>query len=180
MPDDPVDIDAETKALLEQQPNLEQKTFEITSPSSNDYNCAAWAVGEDWHKWDPAPGPDGSILPPYYWPEGVPVLPTTDALEAAYATKGYVRCEDGSFVNGEEKIAIFGDGKGDWKHVASQTPEGRWASKMGGLADIEHDDVAAVESSLMGRVERFLARKIRQKALPPVPPRLLLPPGFES
>ena len=172
-----VDATAETIALIEQQPNLADKSFRVTSPSCRAYNCAAWAVGEDWRKWDPAPGPDGEILAPYYWPRGAPVLPTTDALEAAYATRGYSRCDNGDLVVGEEKIAIYGDGKGDWKHVASQTADGRWASKMGGLADIEHDNTAIVESVSMGRIERFLSRKIVRKGLPPAPKRLLLPPG---
>jgi hypothetical protein len=174
-----VDVAAETIALIEQQPNLEGKSFRVTSPTCRSYNCAAWAAGEDWRKWDIAIGPDGQILAPYYWPEGVPVLTSTSALEAAYATRGYSRCDDGDLVVGEEKLAIYGDGNGDWKHVARQLPNGKWTSKMGDLADIEHDDPETVESSTFGRIEGYLSRKIPRPELPPSPPILLLPPGVD-
>jgi hypothetical protein len=175
-----VDTITEMVALITQQENLADKPFRVTSPTTRKYNCAAWAAEEDWRKWDPAPGPDGKILDPYYWPEGAPVLPSTSALEAAYATRGYSRCEDGEFVAGEEKLAIYGDGSGDWKHVARQTVNGKWTSKMGDLADIEHATPQVVESYAMGRVERYMSRRIKRKMLPPGGRCLLLPPGVRA
>lgn len=182
MPGGDLNVEAERRALLDWQPNLEDQQFDITSPTCHEYNCAAWGVEEDWHKWDPtAIGLDGQILDPYYWPYGVPVLPTTKALEEAYFTRGYEPCDDGTLVAGKQKLAIYGDGKGDWKHVARQTNDGKWTSKMGDLADIEHVEVEAVEGSWIGRVESYLSRPIPRKALPPAPARrLLLPPGVQA
>jgi hypothetical protein len=176
-----VDVEAERRTLLHLQPNLQGESFEITSPTSHQYNCAAWAAGEDWRKWDPtAIGLDGKIMPPYHWPEGVPVLPTTKALEEAYSTLGYTPCDDGDFVAGMQKLAIYGDGEGDWKHVARQTSDGDWTSKMGDAADIRHKDVETVESTTIGNIESYMCRPIPRKRLPPAPVRLVLPPGVEG
>jgi hypothetical protein len=179
LPGSDLDVEAERRALIDWQPNLEDQPFDITSPTSREYNCAAWGAEETSRKWDPtAIGLDGQIMPPYYWPPGVPVFATTRALEEAYATLGYSPCDNGDAVPGVQKLVIYGE-RGEWKHVARQTASGRWTSKMGDLADIEHDDESAIEDGLwIGDVESYLSRPIPQKTLPPAPKRLVLPPGI--
>ncbi len=45
-------------------PNLERTNYEVTSEETVDYNCFAFAAGEEELRWDPV-DPDG------YWPNGV-------------------------------------------------------------------------------------------------------------
>ena len=63
------DEEAERQALLAQQPGLAEASFDITSPSTAQYNCVAWAAG-DIVVWLPAPF-GGKQLGGYYWPETV-------------------------------------------------------------------------------------------------------------
>jgi hypothetical protein len=57
---------------------------------------------------------------------------TLAAFQAAFATVGFVVCQDESAEPGFEKIAIFGDADGP-QHVARQLPTGRWTSKRASL-----------------------------------------------
>lgn len=171
-----LDVEAETAALLKRLPHLDRGSFRVTSPTCREYNCAAWAAEETSRKWDPtAVGLDGRLLPPYFWPLEVPVLPSTLALEEAYATIGYRSCADGELVRGIQKIAIYGNGKGEWFHVARQLTDGTWTSKMADWADVVHSDPAAIEGLTIGRVEAFMERRCPQRALLPATTQLLIP-----
>jgi hypothetical protein len=57
---------------------------------------------------------------------------------AAFATIGFVPCENGSLVAALEKIVIYGKANGDWTHAARQLADGSWTSKLGGREDIRH------------------------------------------
>ncbi|MEG3937913.1 hypothetical protein QT995_07085 [Microcoleus sp. S36b_A3] len=37
-------------------PNLYRTDYQITSPKSQEYNCFAWAAGEEDRWWQPIPG----------------------------------------------------------------------------------------------------------------------------
>ncbi len=52
--------------------NLYSDEYQITSPETSDYNCFAWAAGEDDRWWAPAE--------PGYWPDGVPRELTLEAF----------------------------------------------------------------------------------------------------
>ena len=71
---------------------------------------------------------------------------------------------------------IYGDDLGEVRHAARQVPNGKWASKMGDLADIEHDSPEVVEGVLYGTVQRYMFRKRKASAVVEQR-RLLLPPG---
>lgn len=104
------------------------------------------------------------------------MLPAVSAVEAVFRLLGYEPCDDGSLEAGVEKIAIYGDALGMALHVARQIQSGRWTSKMGDLADIEHDEPEDVESALYGTVRRYMARQKTPTQIRADPPRLLLPP----
>lgn len=166
----------EREALLAQQPTLAGANVDITSPSTARYNCVAWAAEDDQRNWSPAPGLDGKLLGGYYWPAAVEMLPAISAVEAVFRLLGYEPCDDGSLEPGVEKIAIYGDAIGMALHAARQTQSGRWTSKMGDLADIEHDEPEEVESTLYGTVRRYMARQKTHAQVQADRPRLLLPP----
>ena len=58
-------------------PNLERTEYQVTSEETVDYNCFAFAAGEEECRWDPV-DPDG------YWPDGVSRELTLEAFIKAY------------------------------------------------------------------------------------------------
>lgn len=133
-------------------PNLRTDGFSITSPRDATYNCIAWAAHDTERWWWPTS--------PYFWPESVPREESIDAFIRAYATIGFVPCENAVPEAGYEKVAIYADTGGVPTHAARQLPDGRWTSKLGGSEDIEHGTIRALEDSDYGRVAVTLARQL--------------------
>ena len=135
-------------------PALTRHNHRITSDASDEYNCFAWAAGETTNWWDPADG--------YYWP--LTVASNADDVQsfaAAFATKGYVVCEDGALERGIEKIAIYVHATDGPTHAALQLPNGKWTSKLGVWEDIEHDSEHDLEGALpnsYGEVHTYMQR----------------------
>ena len=102
----------------------------ITSNATHDYNCIAWAAGDDKKWWDP----DGD----FYWPENVPREHTISAYASLFSTLGFKLCENDFLEHGFHKIAIFENASGA-SHVARQLPDGSWTSKLGSQVDIQHN-----------------------------------------
>jgi hypothetical protein len=111
-------------------PNL--KTYRVTSPSSEKYNCIAWAAGDAMRWWWPEEG-EG-----IHWPAGIPWEETLSAFSALFAGLGYSPCLHADFEDGFEKIALFADADGYPTHAARQLPGGPWTSKLGRAEDLEH------------------------------------------
>jgi hypothetical protein len=108
--------------------NLTDESFDIKSQQTESHNCIAYAAGVENIPWDPFPG-----LPYTDWPKGAPENRQLDSLIQAYKTLGFEICENESFEDGIEKIALYGDEKnGEYTHAARQK-NGRWASKIGEL-----------------------------------------------
>jgi hypothetical protein len=152
-----------TAADLEAEfPNLRVTGYTITSPVDPTYNCIAWAAGDDEAFWWPVPGLTGAgYLGGYYWPQGVPVATTMEAFELAFKRQGYRACPDGELEPGFEKIVIYADTAGKPTHASRQLPDGRWASKLGKLEDIEHQAVEGLSGSNYGEAHLYMRRKIR-------------------
>jgi len=133
-------------------PSLPGKWIE-TSPPTTDYNCFAFAVGDETRWWDPLP--PGS----YYWPPNVPRGYQLEHFQRAFETEGFRRCADGNLVEGIEKIAIFINAYGGVEHAARQEPNGKWKSKIGGFEDISHDDLDALSGGDYGDPRCFMERE---------------------
>ena len=73
-------------------PNLTNQNHAITSAHRNVYNCIAWVVGDTVNWWWPI-GRKGIA----YWPPGIPREATIDAFNQAFATRGFVPCDNGTF-----------------------------------------------------------------------------------
>lgn len=138
-------------------PGLRDAGYEVTSQAQPDYNCVAWAAGDDVRWWEPdKPGF-------YYWPEDVPQEYTPEAYAEAFRRLGYEKCQDARPQKGWEKVAIFATEDGLPAHAARQLPDGRWASKLGKREDIVHSALEHVSGQFYGRPVIVLRRR-RQKA----------------
>ena len=147
-------MDSSNEPTLERLfPNLASTSYEITSPATRQYNCAAWAAGYDNVPWD------HSAVPYTYWPRRVPRDGSTGSLVAAFATIGYVKCVNGDPEEGFEKIAVYGKSNDDWTHVARQLRDGSWTSKLGGREDIRHKSPQDLVCKDYGQVVCYLMRR---------------------
>ena len=133
-------------------PNLLSKGYQVTSSATTDYNCIAWAAGDDTRWW----WPDGFGFG--YWPPQSQRAETLDAFISAYSVIGYEPCADGLLEAGYDKIAIYIDERGKPTHAARQLPHGAWTSKLGEGEDIEHTVPEGVAGEIYGTVGQFLRR----------------------
>lgn len=136
-------------------PLLKPGNFRITSDPTVEYNCIAWAAGDDTKWW----WPDDEMQS--FWPDGVARQETLAAFAMAYATLGYAPCDDNGLEKGYEKIALYAiDGMPT--HAARQLRTGRWTSKLGAEEDIEHE-LGAIEGSKYGYVALYLKRVVQMR-----------------
>jgi hypothetical protein len=133
-------------------PRLTPQNHRVTSPETIDYNCIAWSAGDVDHWWWP-----GS-----YWPiETPPGAWGIEVLQQAFTALGYVDCGnlDCSLETGFEKVALYAS-HFFFTHAARQLPSGKWTSKLGALADIEHDTPEDVAGSDYGDVVALMKRPL--------------------
>jgi hypothetical protein len=124
-----------------------------SSERTDQYNCAAFAAGDETQKWDP--------FPPglYFWPPNVPRDYSASVFVLAYSTIGYAVCADDSVDPRYEKIALYTNAHGGVLHVARQLPDGRWTSKLGDEEDIIHAAPQSLASQEYGQPTVFLRRE---------------------
>jgi hypothetical protein len=135
-------------------PALQGGKYKVTSPSSRDDNCTAWAAGDNSRWWWPDPDPQSEAV---YWPEGVDRLETLAAFVAAFATLGYAPCPGETVEPGFDEVALFANASGVPTHAARQLTTGLWTSKLGMLEDIEHA-LYDISGALYGTPVVFLTR----------------------
>ncbi len=120
----------------------------------NGYNCIAWAAGKTDKWWWPVK------VPGAFWP--IPIDPidalTIENFVRAFETEGFLKCRDGRFENGFEKIAIYVDGSNEPTHAARSLPSGVWTSKLGKGEDIEHAALDVLQGRAYGAAMAFLKR----------------------
>lgn len=138
----------ELAQLLQAFPKLTCSAFDFTSPCETQYNCIAWAAGDDKQWWEPAPN--------RFWPAGAPFNFTIAAYLSAFATCGYSTCSNGNLEDSVEKVALFAK-NGLPTHASRQLPNGEWTSKLGKAWDITHSTYS-LEGPAYGTVVAFLCR----------------------
>ncbi len=131
-------------------PQLAHTGCRIVSACSREYNCIAWAAGEQDRWWWPDANDIG------YWPADVPREETIDAFIRAYQTLGFASCDDATLEPGSEKVAIYALA-GKPIHAARQLSNGRWTSKLGNCEDIEHT-LDGLTGSTYGSVVQIMRR----------------------
>jgi hypothetical protein len=147
-------------------PQLADADYEVTSEETIDakavdYNCIAYAAGDMSRKWDCPVIP----IPGYYWPPNARRGDDIGALISAFQAIGYEVCSEQEPEDGYEKVALFADDGGLWRHAAKQIEGGQWSSKLGRWEDIRHADVDAVWCEEYGKAACYMRRKV---AVPPV------------
>jgi len=133
-------------------PALRDSPFQVTSPRDRRYNCIAWAAGTATEWWWPD-GHGGA-----HWPADAPRVQTIEAFRLAFATLGYVPCDDERVEAGYEKVALFALNNTP-KHAARQLSSGRWTSKLGPMEDIEHE-LHDLTGLVYGSVVLFMKRRL--------------------
>jgi hypothetical protein len=138
-------------------PRLSERGFKITSPKDTGYNCIAWAAGDNRRWWQP--GIIGQSLGLYYWPTLTDDT-TLEVYEEAFASLGYVRCDNTDLEPGFEKIILYVDAHRSPTHAARQLSDGTWTSKLGKIEDICHLAPEGVCGKSYGEMEVIMRRSI--------------------
>lgn len=142
------------ESLRREFPGLQLFHFQVTSPSTRQYNCIAWAAGRDDKWWWPIGA---------YWPGQVRTDESPKAFIEAFSRFGYSPCENDSFEAEFEKVAIYAGSNGLVTHMARQLPDGRWTSKLGEGVDIAHM-LDGICGERYGEVAKILRRPSKQGA----------------
>ena len=132
-------------------PNLALTEYTVTSPKSQEYNCFAWAAGDQERWWQP------TLEDQFYWVQGLPMEETLSAYIQAYQTLGFMICDSAELEAEFEKIALYVDDGGIPVHAAKQLSTGKWSSKLGSLEDIEHE-LEGLTGERYGNVGQILRR----------------------
>ena len=128
-------------ALYDRLPQLAASPHTITSEPTDRYNCVAWVFRDFSHYY--APG--------LYWPADQPPPAGDDDLEdyvSLFSSRGYTECTTSELEPGFLKIAIYAKGQ-TFHHVAKQLPDGGWSSKLGEAHDLLHQELGALEGSIV-------------------------------
>lgn len=129
---------------------LKDEQYLVTSDSTDEYNCIAWAANDTERWWWPHPDA--------YWPTNLPRVETLENFIRAFQTFGYERCEGGVLEAGYTKVAIYLNAQGRPTHMARQLPPGKWTSKLGEAWDIEHQTVQGIEGNAYGQIGQYLKK----------------------
>lgn len=133
-------------------PYLKQTGYKLTSPASIDYNCFAWAAGDNKRCWDPFS---------YYWPGGLPREHSLATFIKLYESLGYEVCSNHQLETGYEKIALYVDDQGLPSHAAKQLRSGLWSSKLGQNKDIQHK-LDGLMGTVYGKVAKILKKALKK------------------
>lgn len=148
----------EKKLLINYFPHLkDDDLFEVTSPQTRDYNCISWAMNVS-NRWTWPPMSNAIIEDDEYWPDDIENTVSLVAFIRLFAKEGFIVCENDSYEDGYEKIALYSKG-GYCTHAARQLPNGNWTSKLGPLNDIIHRNLKSLEGEFYGRVACCMKRK---------------------
>lgn len=135
-------------------PHLARLGWRQTSNRAN-YNCIAFAAGDERRWWWPGNHPPNSIN---YWPVTGATEATLANFYTAFATRGYSPCPDGTLEIGYEKVAFYAL-NGKITHAAKQQQDGTWKSKLGKSEDISHT-LEGLVGPAYGEVTAFAERPL--------------------
>lgn len=139
-------------SLKSEFPSLRANNHKITSPTTEEYNCIAWAAGENERWWWP------STSPFTYWPVGFPLTSTVENFIATFGSLGYKVCENETLEPTYEKVALYANESGMPTYMARQVENGSWTSKLGSNHDIEHFTLDVISGHTYGVVVKILRR----------------------
>lgn len=135
-------------------PNLNSANHTQKSPYDGSYNCVAWAADRNNVIWWPRED--------HVWPIENKCGETVEAIIELFEWIGYCVCENHDFERGYIKIAIYAKferTKVVPTHVAKQTIQGHWTSKLGMSIDIIHEKAENLTGPTYGKPVVFMKKK---------------------
>lgn len=143
------------KADIEQDfPSLVGKNYDLSDEDFN-YNCLAYAVGDQKNWWEPPKGGGR------YWPPGFDDDLRVGTVESIIRVFGFTVETKLNRTPKTESVAIYSDGS-EWTHFA-KFAGGHWSCKLGEGHDVSRVNLADLEGTLYGRVVKILSRPRRRK-----------------
>lgn len=132
--------------------------FKITSDSTFEYNCIAWAaVRSDVFWW---PDPRIPYIDGVEWPFGLPLNTSLSNFVTLYNHLGFQVCSTWKFEHRLQKIAIYiNPATSEVTHAARQNFDGVWTSKLGPNHDISHINPQSLEGVEYGQVSTIMSRE---------------------
>jgi hypothetical protein len=130
-------------------PGLAGKQYDLSDEDFN-YNCLAFALGDETHWWEPPKQPG------QYWPPGFPDDTTISTVEAIIRCHGFTIELNAALTPQADAIAIYGIGN-EWTHFAKFTA-GKWHSKLGEGHDVVGFALDDLEIPMYGNVIKILRR----------------------
>ena len=134
-------------------PNLTPENHAVASPRTDEYNCIAFAAGNQKSLVVARSGRSVVLAAEAAREESVA------AFRRAFSSLGYEPVRRLEPEPGYEKVAIYAIG-GTPTHAARQLPNGRWASKLGELEDIEHATLDVLVGTVYGDVAIIVRRGV--------------------
>jgi hypothetical protein len=153
------------KELPKKFPKLKEVPFsvaDVTSKQTLAYNCAAYAFKDETKQWWPIDPKKAGRR--YHWPEGLPRNNSVEDFFLAFELEGFEKCDTGEHEEGYEKIAIYVDESNIPQHLARDTGDGRWQSKLGDLQDIHQHTLEAIETADYGKAKYFMRKRLKVEA----------------
>lgn len=149
--------------IIKSFPGLEHDAdFKITSRSTTDYNCIAWAYHYN-DRWMWPGGQECKLFDGFhYWPDDVEDSTDVSAFIKAFEKSGYTLCDNCDFEEGYRKIALYvKPGTTECTHASRQLSNGKWTSKLGRLNDIQHGTPYTIEGYAYGVVHCVMKKEFR-------------------
>lgn len=134
-------------------PNLPHAGYQITSHETWDYNCVAFAKGDETRWWQP------STEVGHFWPDYAIHGNSLDCLISVFRGQQYEICESDEVEPEYEKVALYGYENNEYSHVALQLSDGSWSSKLGNWEDIKHPTPHSLTGDFYGQVKCYMRRR---------------------
>ena len=132
----------------DQYPRLAKEGYTITSKPNEDYNCIAFAAGDNTSWWSHKKG--------YHWPNASRTAEISSLVEV-FEGLGFEQCANATYEPGFDKVALYHKNE-EWKHASIQLEDGSWSSKLGPNEDIRHETPESVSGDSYGNVHCIMRR----------------------
>ena len=130
-------------------PALKGEEYELSGEDFN-YNCLAFALGDEGNWWEPPRGRG------QYWPPGFPEDTTVRTVESIMRAHGFSVETDAKTWPDTDAVAIYAEGE-EWTHFA-KFANAQWSCKLGEGHDVSGIRLEHLEGALYGRVVKILQR----------------------
>src|SRR5438034_2166906 len=91
-------------------PSLSSIGYKPKSAQSLDYNCVAYAAGDETRVWQPSPVGG-------YWPPEADRGFGIEHLVSAFEQEGFMLCDGDALEPGFERVALYANDQGRWQQA---------------------------------------------------------------